>query len=399
MKIVKCCVKNCHKPGESLFRFPQNREIKDIWISFCNNESWWTPNSGSRICSKHFETRYISTNEKITRLHQNSIPTINNNLLEVADPAVTEFLEYQQTKIARKTYLITDTNVCELVDDENDNPFRENKDEDDYMHNSTPTVPLEDFLKLKNANSKLQKEILVLRKRIKNLERTNKNNRVVKKKLKVKFLTSYQSKLVYNNKSTGKFWDKETIRMAICTRAACGTRGYNFLRKTGHPLPSIRFINKKLQPLNFKSGILKDFINLLKKIVNTMCPEDKHCGLFWDEMSIVPGYEYDPSTKSIIGKSNFPGDPDQDATHGLVFLLCGLQRRWKQVVAYYFTGNVTGHYDFLFQNLFLKLTNFYLYLKVIVIFNFVFRKFHGWRSIQKSIDKNYQNDRIGWSFG
>lgn len=78
----------------------------------------------------------------------------------------------------------------------------------------------------------------------------------------------------------------------------------------------------------------------LHKFLETLDPLDKRCGLFFDEIALIPGHEYDPSTNEILGVSTFPGDPKQDATHGLVFMLCGLKLRWKQVIAYYFTGKL-----------------------------------------------------------
>lgn len=67
---------------------------------------------------------------------------------------------------------------------------------------------------------------------------------------------------------------------------------------------------------------------------------DKHCTLVLDEMSITPGSFYDSSTNTIFGNVTLP-DHDESliATHSLVFMLAGIASRWKQAVAYYFTGN------------------------------------------------------------
>lgn len=333
MKVTKCSVKNCRKPGTSLFRFPNNIEIREEWIKFCGNEIWWKPNTASRICSNHFEKEYITLTEKITRLEKIAVPTIKTP--DFQDPSVLEFLAIQKQN-QNPCYLISDTSVKELNEC---NPLRE--DNEDYMveeSSSIATVPLQEYDKLKAKNLELKKEILRLRKIIKNQDRKIKRTSIAKKKIKLSFLTSYQTSLVYKNQRSGKNWDKSTIREAICMRASCGTRGYNYLRKSGYPLPTIRFLNKKLQPLSFRSGILEDFIICLKEILETLDPLDRRCGLFFDEMSIIPGYEFDPATKTILGQSNFPGDPVQDATHGLVFILCGLRMRWKQLVAYYYTG-------------------------------------------------------------
>lgn len=40
----------------------------------------------------------------------------------------------------------------------------------------------------------------------------------------------------------------------------------------------------------------------------------------------------------MFGNATIPGQ-NQKATHGLVVMLVGIHSRWKQVVAYHFTGN------------------------------------------------------------
>lgn len=75
-----------------------------------------------------------------------------------------------------------------------------------------------------------------------------------------------------------------------------------------------------------------------------MRPEEKHCALLLDEMQLTAGLDFDPTVKKPIGLATAPlanPDPDKEftyATHGLVVMLTGLSSRWKQVVAYHFTG-------------------------------------------------------------
>ena len=57
-------------------------------------------------------------------------------------------------------------------------------------------------------------------------------------------------------------------------------------------------------------------------------------------MAITPCIEYDWSISEISGNATLPGHSGP-ATHGLVFMLGGLSSRWKQVVAYFLTGNKT----------------------------------------------------------
>lgn len=55
-------------------------------------------------------------------------------------------------------------------------------------------------------------------------------------------------------------------------------------------------------------------------------------------MAIHAKTEYDQSTSRVYGKVTLPGHSGI-ATHALVFMLSGICKRWKQTVAYYYTGN------------------------------------------------------------
>ena len=75
-----------------------------------------------------------------------------------------------------------------------------------------------------------------------------------------------------------------------------------------------------------------------------MAEQERDCVLLLDEMAINPSYDFDPRTGSVICHCTISGSKnkamdDIRATHALVFMLCGLTTRWKQVVAYFFTGD------------------------------------------------------------
>lgn len=73
-------------------------------------------------------------------------------------------------------------------------------------------------------------------------------------------------------------------------------------------------------------------------------PEEKHAVLLLDEMSIKPGLQYDNTCKSIVGRPTMKlsggiDSSNKEATHSLVFMLCGVSSKWKQTVAYEYTAS------------------------------------------------------------
>jgi len=59
------------------------------------------------------------------------------------------------------------------------------------------------------------------------------------------------------------------------------------------------------------------------------------------EMSITPSEIFDISTNTFMSYATLDNNNNEKniVTHVLVFMLAGIASRWKQVVAYYFTGN------------------------------------------------------------
>lgn len=140
--------------------------------------------------------------------------------------------------------------------------------------------------------------------------------------------------------SRGRFWSDKTVQTAIQLKFACGETGYSLLLKNKLPYPSLRTLRDRLSSLKFESGVLSEMFEFLKIKVATYKEHHKICALSFDEMSIVPGRQYDNSTDKMYGNVTFP-DKSFDsakANHSLVFMLAGVAGRWKQIVASYFTG-------------------------------------------------------------
>lgn len=66
---------------------------------------------------------------------------------------------------------------------------------------------------------------------------------------------------------------------------------------------------------------------------------DRECVIIVDEMSVEAGTQYDPSAKKIIGNVTFPSQTTKLAQNGMAIMLDGIATKWKQVVAYEFSGS------------------------------------------------------------
>jgi len=64
---------------------------------------------------------------------------------------------------------------------------------------------------------------------------------------------------------------------------------------------------------------------------------NRECCLVFDEISISSDEKFDNSSQSNIGTVTLPGHTGM-ASHAMVFILCGIACRWKQIIGYYLMG-------------------------------------------------------------
>lgn len=139
----------------------------------------------------------------------------------------------------------------------------------------------------------------------------------------------------------GLRWTNKTVRQGLKLRFACGQSGYNALIEQKFPLPSVRTLQRRTQDIEFESGILHDVFSMMSLKSECMSPQDRLCCLLLDEMALTSGKFYDSSSDSLVGHVTLP-DHSGDASKALVVMLGGIATRWKQTVAYYYTGNSTN---------------------------------------------------------
>ncbi len=82
-------------------------------------------------------------------------------------------------------------------------------------------------------------------------------------------------------------------------------------------------------------------MDLLKLKVDGLADLERECVLSLDEMAITPSVELHMLTGKLYGNVTLPGHRGV-ATHACVFMLAGNTTRWKQVVAYHYSGNSTN---------------------------------------------------------
>lgn len=200
------------------------------------------------------------------------------------------------------------------------------------------------YKKLSLRNRVLKSKLRNSKQRVKNLSiKLKEKTRELNDDQNVKLLCSvFTNDQIRAMKQSMKFQQRsnQTIQKALKLKFACGNNGYHELLKQHIPLPSLRTLSSRLQNLKFESGILEDIFQFLALKISSMKNEhEKDCGIVLDEMSITSSNMYDMSTKKYIGSVTLPGHSGT-ATNALVFMIVGISSRWKQTVAYYFTGSV-----------------------------------------------------------
>lgn len=196
------------------------------------------------------------------------------------------------------------------------------------------------YFKQRNNTSRYKRQ---LRNTLMKLKKRIEMNQKIGQTGLLKQLLNEDQVTILKRRSLGKSckflkWSNETVVNALRLKFSCGGSGYEELLRQKFPLPSVRTLQRRLQNLNFDSGILDEVLKFLDTKVQTFAPSERDCALVLDEMAITPTSVYDISLNKYLGEVTLP-DHTGVATHVLVFMLAGIKARWKQVVGYFFTGN------------------------------------------------------------
>lgn len=106
-------------------------------------------------------------------------------------------------------------------------------------------------------------------------------------------------------------------------------------------LPSSRTLKHILSKIPFDTGMNSLLLEQLKIKTAEMEELDRYCIVAFDEIFLNSGYHYEAHKEQISGYEDLGelGRTSKEANHALVFMIRGLRRSWKQVIAYYFTAD------------------------------------------------------------
>uniref|UniRef100_A0A3Q1G956 THAP domain-containing protein 1 n=1 Tax=Acanthochromis polyacanthus TaxID=80966 RepID=A0A3Q1G956_9TELE len=242
-----CSAPNCSNStsiGKQLFRFPKDPVRKKKWVVNCRRDFEPTPHS--RLCQDHFEQSQF---EEIARspaggkkLKPNAIPTLFNVgdppypavttsyiLIPLKPEPVEKELNFGDHGYARRTPL----------------PGMEEEDADRTAEDQQPCTQCQLLKKQLEQEmqhtARLQKEQAEeMKKRLYRLDRIEKGlqNFLYEDQIRALSLTKRSRRAV---------WSPETIMKARKIRCAVGTKGYEYLREIGYPLPSYRTLCNRLE--------------------------------------------------------------------------------------------------------------------------------------------------------
>ena len=116
---------------------------------------------------------------------------------------------------------------------------------------------------------------------------------------------------------------------------------YRFMGNTFH-LPSERTLQSNIGNLNIGCGFKWDYMEALRKRVDSMHDKEKCCIVTFDGMALKSKLQYSECQDIISGFVNLDefGDSSAEiAKQALQFMVRGISSRWKQPIGHFFGGN------------------------------------------------------------
>ncbi|XP_046845647.1 uncharacterized protein LOC124439465 [Xenia sp. Carnegie-2017] len=115
------------------------------------------------------------------------------------------------------------------------------------------------------SHTKLREELEMLKKELKKAKENHNN---LANNISALF---NEDQIAYLSKRPGYgkvWWSNNTIESAIQIRYSCGATGYSTLLGMNYPLPSIRTLNRRMEHIEFSSGLTNEVFAPLQLKVN-----------------------------------------------------------------------------------------------------------------------------------
>jgi len=115
------------------------------------------------------------------------------------------------------------------------------------------------------------------------------------------------------------------------------------LLSLGFKLPAFSSLRRWMGDFNFTTGINPQIFEVLQNLFRDKDLKDKDCVLVWDEMSIKEFVEFNKSSDMFEGlvDSGDHGRKLETANEVLVFMIHGINFKWKYPISYYFSSHAT----------------------------------------------------------
>nr|XP_054929134.1 THAP domain-containing protein 11-like [Dermacentor andersoni] len=360
-----CCVPQCSnhsRNGWRMFHFPRDPKRRLLWLVRVKRDKW-QPTNSSCVCSAHFEASSFEQNraDGWKKLKPNAVPTVfpfkelpkerrppRERNAHVPALFSDDAAAHNSSREVRNV-LPSTTQEFSPADSSSDGEINERlaATETNNANGQLTSTPRDARLQetaIVTATQPLDSEAAELRKKIADLTAANNKlrqhhneskNTVKKLQMQVrklqkeatnfsrntKFLNEDQIRALSRNNNHGNSWSAQTVKQGLKIKFACGTTGYETLRKIGYPLPSSRTLARRIQGLKFLPGILHEVIDVMRSKAEGMEDVEKDCVLFLDEMEIAPGFELDRGEDVLLGGTTLPSKPEEPANHALVFML------------------------------------------------------------------------------
>ncbi|XP_035232957.1 uncharacterized protein LOC118204772 [Stegodyphus dumicola] len=125
-------------------------------------------------------------------------------------------------------------------------------------------------------------------------------------------------------------------------------KSYNTLKAFLH-LPSKPTLLKAVSGIKMEPGFSVAVLNAIKLVASKLKIHDRYCILSFDEITLKQSLSYDKKSDYIVGFENYGSYTElktfpEYATHGLVFMVRGLCKKWKQVIGYFFSSHTTSRF-------------------------------------------------------